>query len=349
MNAYFLISIYFVVGIFISFMCSLLEATLLSTPISYIQSKIDTGSKVAKKFMKLKTEKVDDAISAILILNTIAHTISSALIGSEASKLLGQEWFGFITGLLTFCILVFSELMPKSIGAHYWKKFMGLSTRSLGIMITILYPIVWMSRYIMAIFSPKTEETTISREEISSMATIGEKEKVFTGRESKIIKNLLALDNLKVRDIMTPRTVVKTFDANTTLEDFPDDFEFSRIPIWEGEEDNIIGIAYKSDIYQMYDIYHPSLVIGHTDYDKDIIFIPETSSVNVLFEQFLKTRQHLAIVVNEYGTFIGVASFEDVIENLLGVEIVDETDTVEDLQKLAREKWEERKRNMNKE
>ncbi len=348
MNAYFLITIYFIVGIFISFMCSLLEATLLSTPVSYIQSKIDAGSKVAKKFMKLKTERVDDAISAILILNTVSHTATSALIGSEASKALGQEWFGFITGLLTFCILVFSELMPKSIGAHYWRNFMGLSARSLGIMITLLYPIVWMSRYIMAIFSPKTEEATVSREEVSSMATIGEREKVFTGRESKIIKNLLGLDNLKIKDIMTPRTVVKSFDINTTLEDFPDDFEFSRIPVWDGEEDNIIGIAYKTDIYQDYDVHQPGLTIGHTDYDKDIIFIPGTSSVNILFEQFLKTKQHLAIVVDEYGTFIGVASFEDVIENLLGIEIVDETDTVEDLQKLAREKWEERKRNMNK-
>lgn len=347
MNAYFLITIYFVVGIFISFMCSLLEATLLSTPISFIQAKIDNGSKIAKKFMKLKTEKVDDAISSILILNTVSHTATSALIGSEASKALGQEWFGFITGLLTFCILVFSELAPKSIGAHYWRNFTGLTARSLGIMIYSLFPIVWLSRYVMAVFSPKTEEATVTREEISSMATIGEKEKVFTGRESKIIKNLLALDKLTVGNIMTPRTVVKSFDANTLLSDFPDEFEFSRIPIWEDSEDNIIGIAYKSDIYQDYDINQPGLTIKHTDYDSDIIFIPDSSSVNVLFEKFLKTKQHLAIVVDEYGTFVGVASFEDVIENLLGIEIVDETDTVEDLQKLAKEKWEERKRSMN--
>lgn len=179
------------------------------------------------------------------------------------------------------------------------------------------------------------------------MATIGEREKIFTGRESKIIKNLLALDKLTVGNIMTPRTVVKSFDANTFLKDFPDEFEFSRIPIWEDTEDNIVGIAYKSDIYQDYDVYQPGLTIKHTDYDSDIIFIPDSSSVNVLFEKFLKTKQHLAIVVDEYGTFVGVASFEDVIENLLGIEIVDETDTVEDLQKLAKEKWEERKRSMN--
>lgn len=338
---------YFSIAITISFICSVLEATLLSTPTSFIQSKIDSGSKAAIKFMKLKNERVDDAISAILTLNTAAHAVGTSLASIEAVEIFGMKNFAIISGIMTLLILVLSELIPKSIGAHYWKRMTSITANILTWMIYITYPIVWMSRYIMAIFSPKTEEATISREEISSMATIGEREKIFTGRESKIIKNLLALDKLTVGNIMTPRTVVKSFDANTFLKDFPDEFEFSRIPIWEDTEDNIVGIAYKSDIYQDYDVYQPGLTIKHTDYDSDIIFIPDSSSVNVLFEKFLKTKQHLAIVVDKYGTFVGVASFEDVIENLLGIEIVDETDTVEDLQKLAKEKWEERKRSMN--
>ena len=324
---------YFSIAITISFICSVLEATLLSTPTSFIQSKIDSGSKAAIKFMKLKNERVDDAISAILTLNTAAHAVGTSLASIEAVEIFGMKYFAIISGIMTLLILVLSELIPKSIGAHYWKRMTSITANILTWMIYITYPIVWISRYVMAIFSPKTEEATVSREEISSMATIGEREKIFTGRESKIIKNLLALDKLTVGNIMTPRTVVKSFDANTFLKDFPDEFEFSRIPIWEDTEDNIVGIAYKSDIYQ--------------DCDSDIIFIPDSSSVNVLFEKFLKTKQHLAIVVDEYGTFVGVASFEDVIENLLGIEIVDETDTVEDLQKLAKEKWEERKRSMN--
>lgn len=338
---------YFSIAITISFICSVLEATLLSTPTSFIQSKIDSGSKAAIKFMKLKNERVDDAISAILTLNTAAHAVGTSLASIEAVEIFGMKNFAIISGIMTFLILVLSELIPKSLGAHYWKRMTSITANILTWMIYITYPIVWMSRYIMAIFSPKTKEATISREEISSMATIGEREKIFIGRESKIIKNLLALDKLTVGNIMTPRTVVKSFDANTFLKDFPDEFEFSRIPIWEDTEDNIVGIAYKSDIYQDYDVYQPGLTIKHTDYDSDIIFIPDSSSVNVLFEKFLKTKQHLAIVVDEYGTFVGVASFEDVIENLLGIEIVDETDTVEDLQKLAKEKWEERKRSMN--
>ena len=142
---------------------------------------------------------------------------------------------------------------------------------------------------------------------------------------------------------MTPRTVAKTFDINTKLTDFPDNFEFSRIPVWEGEEDNIIGIAYKSDIYQDWDEKYPKTTIKDTDYDKDIIFIPETTSINKLFEIFLKTKQHLSIVVDEYGTFVGLASFEDVVETLLGIEIVDETDKVEDLQEYAKKLWEEKR------
>lgn len=344
MDSYLLITIYFIVGIFISFMCSLLEASLLSTPVSYLQSKIDSGSKVAEVFMKIKNEKINDAISAILILNTISHTIASALIGAEATKVLGQEWFGVVTGLLTFCILVFSELAPKALGANKWRSLIGLTANTLNVLIKVLYPIVVMSRYVMKVASGgEVHESLISREEVSSMASLGEKEKVFSNRESTIIKSLLASDKLTVKDIMTPRTVAKTFDINTKLTDFPDNFEFSRIPVWEGEEDNIIGIAYKSDIYQDWDEKYPKTTIKDTDYDKDIIFIPETTSISKLFEIFLKTKQHLSIVVDEYGTFVGLSSFEDVVETLLGIEIVDETDKVEDLQEYAKKLWEEKR------
>ena len=208
---------YFSIAITISFICSVLEATLLSTPTSFIQSKIDSGSKAAIKFMKLKNERVDDAISAILTLNTAAHAVGTSLASIEAVEIFGMKNFAIISGIMTFLILVLSELIPKSLGAHYWKRMTSITANILTWMIYITYPIVWISRYIMAIFSPKTEEATVSREEISSMATIGEREKIFTGRESKIIKNLLALDKLTVGNIMTPRTVVKSFDANTFL------------------------------------------------------------------------------------------------------------------------------------
>lgn len=332
-------AVFFCTAIFISFMCSLLEAGLLSTPVSYIQSKIDSGSTVAKKFLMLKNERINDAISAILIWNTIAHTVGATGFTTCAVEYFGDKWFGVISGFITFCILLFSELIPKSIGAHYWKSIFSMTAVLVGFMIKVTYPLVISSRYVMSIFKPKNKENTVSREEVESMVNIGREEKVFTEMESDIITSLLNSRTVNVSKIMTPRSVVKTFSADTKLLDFPEDFEFSRIPIYEGNDDNIIGIAYKSKIYQDCDPENPELTIKDTDYDKKVTYVPETLKINKLFKLFLETRKHLAIVVDEYGTFVGVVTFEDVVESILNVEICDETDKIEDLQEYAKEKW----------
>lgn len=338
--------LFFLLAIVVSFTCSVLEASLLSTPESYINMKIQEGSKSAKLLLKLK-KNIDDPISVILTLNTCAHTIGAAGVGAEAEKVFGAEYFAVISAVLTLAILIFSELIPKSIGAHHWKNLVGVTAYTIRGMVIITYPVVYIYRKIMNIFSSKENESTISREEVSAMINMGTQEGVFNVKENKMIQNMIAIEKFKVEDIMTPRTVVKTFDINTTLEEFPDDFEFSRIPIWEGEENNIVGIAYRSNIYQDYDVNYPKQTIRDTDYDSNILFIPGTCSVNKLFEKFLSTKQHLSIVVDEYGTFIGVASFEDVIETILGVEICDESDKVEDMQEYARKKWQERKSKLN--
>lgn len=334
---------YFCIAIFISFTCSILEAALLSTPVSYIQSKVDQGSKSAKKLLKLKNEKIDDAISAILTWNTIAHSVGVACFTNEAIKVFGDTYLGIITGFITFSILILSELIPKSVGAHYWKSLTWPTANITSWMITISYPLVWVAKWVMDVFKPKEKEVTISREEVSSMVSIGKEEKVFTEREFDIIQNLLAMKKITVKDIMTPKSVVIPFDINTKLSDFPKDFEFSRIPVFDGDEDNIIGIAYKTDIYQECDSKYPNKTIKDTDFDNEIIFIQEDQSINHLFEKFLKTRQHMGIVVDVYGTFIGVVTFEDVVETIFNVEILDETDKVEDMQEYAKKKWEERK------
>lgn len=344
MDPYFGMVVYSSTAIGISFMCSVLEAALLSTPISYIQSKIDKKNKSAPRFLRLKTEKIDDAISAILTWNTIAHSVGVSGFTAEAVKAFGEEHFGLISGGITFAILILSELIPKSVGAHYWRGMTGITANLVTWMIWISYPIVWLAKWIMAVFKPKDKEATISREEVSSMVSIGKEEEVFTERESDIIQNLLALRKKKIEDIMTPRKVVEFFDINTKLSEFPEDFQFSRIPVYEGEEDDIVGIAFKTDIYQECDSENPELTIKDTDYDKEVIFVPESSGISGLFEKFLKTRKHLAIVVDEYGTFTGVVSLEDIIETIFNVEICDETDEVEDMQEYAKRLWEERKK-----
>lgn len=338
--------LFFLLAIIVSFTCSVLEASLLSTPESFINMKVQEGSKAAKLLLNLK-KNIDDPISAILTLNTCAHTIGAAGVGAEAEKVFGTEYFAIISVILTLAILIFSELIPKSIGAHHWKNLVGVTAYTVRFMVIITYPIVFIYRKVMSLFSSDKEESTVSREEVSAMVNMGTKEGVFNMKENKMIQNMIAIEKFRVEDIMTPRTVVKTFDINTTLEDFPDDFEFSRIPVWEGEENNIVGIAYRSNIYQDYDVNLPKLTIKDTDYDSNIMFIPGNCSVNRLFEKFLENKQHLSIVVDEYGTFIGVASFEDVIETILGVEICDESDKVEDMQEYARTKWQERKSKLN--
>lgn len=343
MDPYFGMVFYFCTAIGVSFTCSVLEAALLSTPISFIQAKIDQGSKAAKRFLKLKNDKIDDAISAILTWNTIAHSVGVAGFTAEATEAFGDEYFGIISGGITFAILILSELIPKSIGAHYWKGMTGITANLVTWMIWISYPLVWLARWIMAIFTPKEKEATISREEVSSMVSIGKEENVFTERESDFIQSILALRKLSIRDIMTPRTVVKTFSLDTKLSDFPEDFEFSRIPVYEGEEGNIVGIAFKTDIYQDYDVNQPELRIRDTDYDREILFVPENSKVFPVFEK-LRNKKHLAIVVDEYGTFVGVVSLEDIIETIFKIEICDETDKIEDMQEYAKKLWEEKKK-----
>lgn len=337
---------YFMLAIIVSFTCSVLEAALLSTPVSFIKMKIDTGSEIAKKFLSLKESRLDDSISAILTLNTFAHTIGAAGVGSEGVKVFGDSSFGIISGVMTVAILIFSELIPKSIGAHYWKNMTGITPRLIGWMIFITYPLVWLSRWVMKFCSSGSEdEETVSREEVSSMVSICVEEEVFNKRESRMIQNIIALGKFKVSDIMTPRTVCSTVSGSTKIDDYPFDDKYSRIPVYEEDDiDNILGIVYKEDILLEYSKDSPDKTyIREISMVTDFIRVPESESVPSLFDKFLVSKQHMAIVTGEYGTFEGVVTMEDVVETILGVEICDETDKIEDLQEYARRKWEEKK------
>lgn len=335
---------YFALAIIVSFTCSILEVVLLSTPVSFVKMKIDSGSRSAIKFLRLKEECLNDSISAILTLNTFAHTIGAAGVGSEGVKVFGESSFGIISGLMTVAILVLSELIPKSIGAHYWKNLTSITANLVSWMIVITYPLVWVSRYVMRLFSSSSDEETVTREEVSSMVSICVEEEVFNKRESRMIQNIIALGKFKVSDIMTPRPVCFTISSDSRIDDYPFDSKYSRVPVYSGTIDNIVGVIHKEDILLEYSKDDPDkLLICEVSMVTDYIRVPENETVPTLFDKFLEMKQHMAIVIGEYGTFEGVVTMEDVVETILGVEICDETDKIEDLQEYARKKWEERK------
>lgn len=327
--------IYFVLAVGVSFLCSIMEAVLLTTPVSYINMRIEAGDKFAKLFLKLKTNS-EGPITAILTLNTIAHTIGSAGVGAEATEIFGKEYLGVISGILTFLILVFSEILPKNIGVYYWKRLMNFSAVTIQTMNIITYPIVWLAKHLTKLIAPKTKEASVSREEVTTLVKMGEQEGVFKTSENRIINNLIHFEEKKVRDIMTPRTVVVTVDGNKPIKDFPVKETYSRIPVYKESSDNITGYVLRSDILKY--LAEDRFTSKISSVQRKILIFTEVLAVPTALERFLMEKEHIAIVVDEYGTFEGVVTLEDVIETLLGQEILDEEDSIADLQELARKK-----------
>lgn len=327
---------WFLLAILVSFTCSVLEAVLLSTPISYINTKIREGNKSAKLFLKLKQD-IDNPIAAILTLNTAAHTMGAAGVGAEAEKLLGSSYMTLVSVLLTLGILVLSELIPKSIGAHYWRNLTGIAAYLINWMTIICYPVVIVSKRLMKIFAPKTNESTVSREEISTMASIGTEEGVIKSDENKIIQNLITLKSRKVGEIMTPRTVLTIVDERSSIRHFPIDCNHTRIPVFNGSIDNVTGYVMRPDVLK--ELANDKFDTNISELKRNVLIFPETMNVPDAMEKFMSKREQLAIVVDEFGSLQGVVTMEDILETLLGREIVDELDTIEDMQKYAKDKF----------
>ena len=237
-----LIILYFLGALSISFLCSVLEAVLLSNPMSFITMKESQGNKTAS-LMKDYKDNVDRPVGAILSLNTIAHTIGSAGVGAESIKLFGEEYFGIISAVLTLLILVLSEIIPKTIGASYWRSLAMPSTKIIRILIVITFPLVLLSELITKVFTPKGKQTSMSREEVSAMVDVGTTEGIFRESESKIIKNCIRLSGIKAKDAMTPFIVVESANMNLTVKDFykQQEWNFSRIPVYDKDKEYITG------------------------------------------------------------------------------------------------------------
>ncbi|MEN8250544.1 MAG: CNNM domain-containing protein [Bacteroidota bacterium] len=342
-----LLLFYLFLALFVSFLCSIMESVLLSTSDSFLKVKEEEGSKPATTFLKLK-ENIERPLSAILSLNTIAHTIGAAGVGAQATKIFGEVYFGVISAVLTFAILIFSEIIPKTIGARYWRRLALVSGTIMNGMVVITYPLVIMTKYITKIFAGGSHAQSMSREEISAMASIGEEEGVLEEKENKIIQNLVKLSTLKISEIMTPRVVVTIADEDTTIDDFLENKEvmrYSRIPVFTEDNENISGYVFRPEVFEKHG--NSSISVKLQEIKREIIVVPEFTSVMSLWEMFLDKKEHIALIVDEYGGMAGIATMEDVIETLLGLEIVDESDQVVDMQQYARDRWTQRKSKYN--
>jgi CBS domain containing-hemolysin-like protein len=346
---YTLLIAFFLVSIIFSFLCSLWEAVLLSITPSYAEIKHQEGSPIGRQLRSFKAN-IDRPLAAILTLNTIAHTVGAIGVGAQATAI----WSGshpLITGLavpatMTLAILVLSEIIPKTIGATYWKELAGFTVSSLLVIITILFPLVWLCQFITTRLKKDMKGSIYSRSDFLAMAEIGARAGVFEESESAIIANLLRFNKITAVDIMTPRTVVIAADEQTTVKSFFEDnrsLRFSRLPVYqEHTKDNVVGYFLKDELLAAIVDERGEELIGSIR--REIMVIPEAFPLPELFNRFLERREHIALVVDEFGGMAGIVTMEDVIETLLGMEIVDESDKDVDMQLLARQNWESRAR-----
>ena len=338
-----LLLIYISVALGVSFTCSLLEASLLSITPSFQAHYEEAHPHVGAKLRHLKAD-VDRPLAAILSLNTMAHTLGAAGAGAEAARIWGSEKLAIASAVLTLLILVLSELIPKTLGAVYWQRFVVPVAYVLPPMIKLMMPLVWLSDLItMAIKRGREPTPSISRAEIAAMAGLAEAGGTIDPTESRILRSLIHCGTLRARDIMTPRTVVFWLDEKTTLAevlDKPGAMTFSRIPVGRGGIDNIIGYVLKNEILLRAARQDHHRTVG--EFVRDHLIVPSTLPVPALFERMLNAREHIAVVSDEHGGVDGLVTMEDVIETVLGMEIVDEADAVQDMREMARAKWQDR-------
>ncbi len=329
------------VSLLISAICSVLEATLLSTPLSFINTLEAQEKKGWELLKKLKTN-IDRPISAILVINTIANTVGASLVGSQAAQIFDSVGVGVVSGIFTLLILLVSEILPKTIGSYYWRSLALPASKIIQFMIYITYPIVLIIESITRKIK-RNPPVAVSREDVAAIVTTGAEEGVLEKEENKMIQNLLRLDEITAHQIMTPSVVVTMADSSLTLKEFYDseDFgKFSRIPIYDDDKDDFItGYVLKQDILE-------EIADNHSDRKlkelaRPILSFPENETVSNIWEKLLEHKEHISIIIDEYGSLRGIVTMEDVIESMLGFEIVDEKDEVVDMQELAKEQWEE--------
>ncbi len=339
--------LFFSLSIVFSFLCSIWEAVLLSITPSFVNSELAKGSAIGKTLEQFK-EDIDKPLSGILTLNTIAHTVGAIGVGAQAGQVFGDGG-GFDLGplhlsagsivavLMTLAILILSEIIPKTLGANNWKSLAPFTVNSLSILLKILAPFIWMSSLITKRMKKDKSKSVLSRADFLAHIDVGTSSGAIDEGESKIISNLLKLETIKVEDIMTPRVVLHSVDENMTLQDYFDGhpkMRFSRIPIYDTKEDNITGVVLKYDVLRCIINKEGDNTLGSIK--RPVKIIAESKNLRFLYDLLTEANRHIAVVVDNYGSVTGLVTMEDLIETILGLEIVDETDGVADMQALAR-------------
>ncbi|MGB5810246.1 MAG: hemolysin family protein [Polyangiales bacterium] len=326
----------------VSFLCSILEAGLLSVTPSHLAKLEQERPRVGAKVRALKAN-IDRPLAAILSLNTIANTVGAVGVGAEAQRLWGSHVLAITSAILTLLILFLAEIIPKTLGAVYWRRLTGFMARVLPLMIAMLLPFVWLSEVITRLVRRRRVADRFSREEFAALAQVGARQGVLDESEMRILGNLFRFGSLRTRDIMTPRTVMHSLEESTRVRDAIADrgsMVFSRIPIWSGTPDHVTGYILKDQL--LIHAARDELDVPVLSFAREALMVPDTLPVPALFERLLDSREHIAIVVDEYGGVDGVVTMEDVLETLIGLEIVDEMDSVQDMRAMARAKWEVR-------
>lgn len=335
-----------VVLLIVAFLSSLVEAVILSVTPAYVAVSAEEGQRSAVLLEHL-IEKIDRPLSAILTMNTIVNTMGSAAIAYLVQHEFGDVAVSISSVILTVLILFGAEILPKSIGANHWKQLAPFSAYYAQALIIMLYPFVFLSdKMSHRIRAKAEEEPEVSREEVIMTAEIGAEEGSIKLKESNIIKNLLMLDKIFVSDIMTPRSVLFALEGHLSVEEVTDRYKplrFSRVPVYNNSLDNIIGVTHR---YRILEALNDAPEKKIQDIIDPIASVQESMTVSHALDFFIKEKEHLALALDEYGVVTGLVTLEDAVETLLGVEIVDEFDQIEDMRKYALEQWQMRKQKL---
>lgn len=332
---------YLVIAIGVSFLCSILEAVLLSVSSSFIAQAQKKKVRGANVLVKVK-ENLDRSISSILILNTFAHTMGAAGVGAQAIRLFGEEKETLIAFLLTLAILYLSEIIPKTIGASYWRVLAIPSAYIISILIKLVYPLVWFSSLLTRLFS-KNKKDIVSREEVLAFAALGHQAGAIQSQENQLVENIFNLRDAKVGDILTPRSVVHAFDENVTIAEALNNEQtanFTRIPVFDGGIDNVVGMVLKNTLYENERSGESNKPLR--EFITPLHCVSKSLPVLNLLDLFIKRHEHIFLVEDSFGQISGIVTLEDAIETFLGREIVDESDKVEDMQELAKANYRQR-------
>ena len=334
-----LIYIIMIVSISLSALCSVLEATLLSTPLSDITGLEEQGVKGAERLKRLK-QNSDRPISAILCLNTIANTVGASIVGSLVYEVYGDALVGIFSTIFTLAILIFSEIIPKTIGSSYWRSLALPASTIISMMIFISFPLVWILEHLQRLISSNSNQVSVSREDISAMVSVATEEEVIEKDEKKMIQNLLKLDEVTAHEIMTPSVVVEMVPGTMTIREFYDsENTLSRILIYDEENDEYVtGYVLRQEVLEK--MAEDSFDTTLDDIIRPIMTFGEDDTVADIWEKLLEKKEHISAILDEYGSLRGIVTMEDVIETMLGQEIVDENDEVVDMQEYAKDQWE---------